>query len=137
MSILTASKILVAEDNTFNQLIITRLFESLGFRIDLAENGKQALSMAKDTAYDFIFMDVHMPEMDGLEATEKIKEYYNNVDQKPVIIAMTANAMQEDEDMCLAAGMNDFISKPVFLDTLKETLHKWKEQIQLLELCKN
>jgi signal transduction histidine kinase/ActR/RegA family two-component response regulator len=124
MTNLPASKILVAEDNTMNQLIITRLFESLGYTIDLAENGKQAVAMAKKTLYDFIFMDIQMPEMDGLEATERILGFYNN-GTAPVIIAMTANAMKEDEDMCLNAGMKDFISKPVFLETLKGTLQKW------------
>jgi CheY-like chemotaxis protein len=124
MTNLPPSKILVAEDNTMNQLIITRLFESLGYDIDLAENGKQALAMAKKSEYDFIFMDIQMPEMDGLEATERILKHYNN-NNAPVIIAMTANAMKEDEEMCLSAGMKDFISKPVFLDTLKGSLKKW------------
>lgn len=124
MLTLPASKILVAEDNTMNQLIITRLFESLGYKIDLAENGKQALAMAKQTGYDFIFMDIQMPEMDGFEATKRILQS-NTPDSAPIIIAMTANAMKEDEEMCLAAGMKDFISKPVFLDTLKSTLKKW------------
>jgi signal transduction histidine kinase/CheY-like chemotaxis protein len=124
MTNLTTSKILVAEDNSMNQLIITRLFESIGCKIDLAENGKQALAMAKQTTYDFIFMDIQMPEMDGLEAARRILQSHT-ADSAPIIIAMTANAMKEDEEMCLAAGMKDFISKPVFLETLKGTLKKW------------
>jgi CheY-like chemotaxis protein len=134
---LPTSKILVAEDNTMNQLIITRLFESLGYDIDLAENGKQALAMAKNTPYNFIFMDVQMPEMDGIEATEKIIDHFTKSEQLPVIIAMTANAMKEDEEMCLAAGMKDFISKPVFLDTLKYTLKKWSVENQVVSFSKN
>jgi CheY-like chemotaxis protein len=137
MSFLPASKILVAEDNAMNQLIITKLFESIGITIDLAENGEQALAMAKCTQYDLIFMDIQMPEMDGIEATEKIIEHYGENIVAPVIIAMTANALKEDEEMCLSAGMSDFISKPVFLDTLKHTLIKWTEQAQLVNFSKN
>lgn len=122
---LPASKILVAEDNPLNQLIVTRLFESLGYSIDIAENGKQAVSMATTTSYHFIFMDVQMPEMNGLQAAEKIVAHYKFSTEAPIIIAMTANAMKEDEEECLAAGMNDFVSKPMFLETLKFTLKKW------------
>lgn len=116
--------ILVAEDNRMNQLIIVRLFENMGYKIDIAENGYQAVQMSKNKGYDFIFMDIQMPEMDGIEAAERIiaETAYSN---PPIIIAMTANAMKEDEERCKEAGMQDFISKPVFLNILKATIEKW------------
>ena len=117
-------KIMVAEDNRMNQLIIVRLFENMGYKIDIAENGFQAVQMAKKKDYDFIFMDIQMPEMDGIEAAERIiADKINST--PPIIIAMTANAMKEDEINCKNAGMQDFISKPVFLNVLKETIEKW------------
>ncbi|HEX8333723.1 MAG TPA: ATP-binding protein [Segetibacter sp.] len=116
--------ILVAEDNRMNQLIIVRLFENIGYKIDIAENGFQAVQMTRQKEYDFVFMDIQMPEMDGIEAAERILADKIN-STPPVIIAMTANAMKEDEERCKDAGMQDFISKPVFLNVLKASIEKW------------
>jgi two-component system, sensor histidine kinase and response regulator len=116
-------KILVAEDNLVNQKLTLKILSKLGFEATaLAENGEVAVEMASLQAYDMILMDVQMPEMDGLEATRIIRQ---RIEIQPVIIAMTANAMKEDKDECLRAGMNDFLSKPVKLEELVDMLAKW------------
>lgn len=115
-------KILVAEDNLVNQKLTLKTLGKLGYEADLAVNGREAIEMLNLKKYDLIFMDVQMPEMDGLEATELIRKYQK---VQPVIIAMTANAMKEDKDKCLAAGMDDFLSKPVKLENITDTLSKW------------
>lgn len=119
--------ILLAEDNLVNQLVAARIFENLGYTIDLAENGAVAIQKATDKDYDLIFMDVQMPEVDGLEATRSILKHCNGHITPPVIIAMTANAMKEDEAECLQAGMKDFISKPFTIEGLKSTISRWNK----------
>ncbi len=114
--------ILVAEDNQANQKLALKVLSKLGFNASLAENGHEAIAMAADIQYDMIWMDVQMPEMDGLQATKHIRE---NHQHQPVIIAMTANAMKEDKDECIGAGMNDFLSKPVRLEEIVNMLTKW------------
>ncbi len=113
--------ILIAEDNPVNQKLSTRVLSKLGYQADVATNGKEAVEAFIDKKYDLILMDVQMPEMDGLEATRKIRALSG---KQPLIIAMTANAMQGDREMCLQAGMNDYISKPVNLDELVSVLEK-------------
>jgi signal transduction histidine kinase/ligand-binding sensor domain-containing protein/CheY-like chemotaxis protein len=108
-------KILVAEDNVTNQMLILRVLEKLGYQPDLSTNGMDVIGRLEQRSYDLILMDVQMPEMDGLEATKHIRQYCS---KQPYIIAMTANAMAEDRDACLEAGMDDYISKPVKLDVL-------------------
>jgi CheY-like chemotaxis protein len=108
-------RILVAEDNEINQKLTIAILAKLGFQAALACNGKEVLDMADHEHYDLILMDVQMPEMDGLEATRYIRENYK---RQPVIIAMTANAMVEDREECIRAGMNDYIAKPVKIETL-------------------
>ena len=115
-------KILVAEDNLVNQKLTLKILSKLGFEAALAENGKVAVEMASQHAYDIILMDVQMPEIDGQEATRIIRE---SMEVQPTIIAMTANAMKEDKDDCLKAGMDDFLSKPVKLEELVNMLAKW------------
>ncbi len=117
-------KILLAEDNLVNQKVAVKIFEKLGYRIDLAGNGYEVLDAIENIEYDIIFMDVHMPEMDGLTASREINRIYEK-DDRPKIIAMTANAMQGDREECIAAGMDDYISKPVRLEALQEILEKW------------
>jgi CheY-like chemotaxis protein len=107
--------ILVAEDNLINQKMILKVLEKLGYTAALANNGKEAIQMLDRQFYDLIFMDVQMPEMDGLECTRYIRKNYS---RQPTIIAMTANAMVEDREVCLKAGMNNYIAKPVKLETL-------------------
>ena len=114
--------ILLAEDNITNQFVATKMLDKLGYTADIADNGKRALEMASSTQYDVILMDVRMPEMDGLEATRRLR---NTLEKQPVIIAMTANAMQGDREMCIEAGMNDYISKPINFEKLVELLKKW------------
>ena len=114
-------QILIAEDNPVNQKLSTSVLSKLGYQADIASNGKEAIDAFINMKYDLILMDVQMPEMDGLEATKKIRALSG---KQPLIIAMTANAMQGDREMCLRAGMNDYISKPVKLDELVSTLEK-------------
>ncbi|HET9589493.1 MAG TPA: GAF domain-containing protein, partial [Anaerolineales bacterium] len=104
-------RILLAEDNAVNQKLALRILEQMGYRADIASNGLEAVESIKRQAYDVILMDVQMPDMDGLDATRNIRRLTNAT--QPHIIAMTANAMQGDREMCLAAGMDDYISKPI------------------------
>lgn len=115
-------RILVADDNPVNQKLTERVLSKLGYKSVIVMNGQQALEAANQYPFDLILMDVQMPEMDGLEATRLIRKG-NGI--QPVIIAMTANAMQGDKDMCIEAGMDDYISKPVKLEVLIEKLEKW------------
>jgi PAS domain S-box-containing protein len=104
-------QILLVEDNQFNQLIATTFLAKLGYQIDLANNGLEALQAIQNHSYDLILMDMQMPEMDGLTATKLIRQSPENSHLR--IVAMTANAMPEDRQACLDAGMNDYISKPI------------------------
>lgn len=115
-------RILVAEDNQVNQKLTLKILSKLGFEAKLAHNGREVTEMANLQEYDLIFMDVQMPEMDGLEATKMIRKY---MEIQPLIIAMTANAMKEDRDECLKVGMDDFLSKPVKLEEVVNMLAKW------------
>lgn len=116
-------RILIAEDNPVNQKLATRVLNKLGYKeLDIAVNGFEALEKFTANFYDVILMDVQMPEMDGLEATRNLRAM--TVDQ-PVIIAMTANAMQGDREECIRSGMDDYISKPVKLEVLVSILEKW------------
>jgi signal transduction histidine kinase/DNA-binding response OmpR family regulator len=119
----TPLRILLAEDNAINQNVALRLLERLGYGADVVGNGRQALARLDNAAYDVILMDVQMPEMDGLEASRAICARWA-VSERPRIIAMTAEAMQGDRDKCLAAGMEDYIVKPVTLDRLAAALAK-------------
>jgi len=102
-----------------------RLLEKLGCRIDVAANGQEAVNMLAQMAYDVVFMDCQMPEMDGFAATAIIRQREAHSEQHIPIIAMTANAMQGDRERCLAAGMDDYISKPVKYDEIIAMLRKW------------
>ena len=113
--------ILVAEDNSINQKMILKVLEKLGYTAVVANNGREAIKMLDGQFYDLILMDVQMPEMDGLECTRYIRENY---ERQPVIIALTANAMVEDKEECLKAGMNNYIAKPVKIDLLVEMLRQ-------------
>jgi len=116
-------RILLAEDNAINQKVALRLLERLGYAADVVGDGRQALARLDHAAYDVILMDVQMPEMDGLEASRAICARWA-ASERPCIIAMTAEAMQGDRDKCLAAGMDDYIVKPVTLDRLAVALAK-------------
>ncbi len=115
-------RILVAEDNVVNQKLALRILQQMGYRADLASNGIEAIESVERQPYDVVLMDVQMPEMDGLEASRRITAKWP-ADARPRIVAMTANAMQGDREMCLAAGMDDYITKPIRVDQLVEALN--------------
>ncbi|WP_083448288.1 response regulator [Nitrospira moscoviensis] len=139
-------RILLAEDNVINQKVAVRLFERLGYRVDLVANGAEAVEAAGRLRYDLIFMDCQMPEMDGFEATRRIRDreqrdelratsdepeqgsastrHGSRVTHHVPIIAMTANAMEGDRERCLAAGMDEYLSKPIMLETLAAVLDR-------------
>jgi signal transduction histidine kinase/ActR/RegA family two-component response regulator len=116
-------RILLAEDSKVNQIIAKKLLEKLGYQVDIVANGQEAILALEKTHYDLIFMDIQMPEMDGLEATQYICQHYS-LDHRPKIIAMTANAMAGDEEICLNAGMNDYMSKPIKFDQIIEVINR-------------
>jgi GAF domain-containing protein/CheY-like chemotaxis protein/tetratricopeptide (TPR) repeat protein len=116
-------RILLAEDNAVNQKLALRLLGQMGYRADVAANGLEVIQAVERQPYDVVLMDVQMPEMDGLEATRQICARWTK-EQRPRIIAMTANAMQGDREMCLAAGMDDYISKPIHVNELVEALNR-------------
>ncbi len=115
-------KILLAEDNAVNQKLALRLLEQMGYRADVASNGLEAVESVARQKYDVILMDVQMPEMDGLEATRQIVANWSN--SHPRIIGLTANALEGDREMCLAAGMADYISKPIRVEELVAALER-------------
>jgi CheY-like chemotaxis protein len=116
-------RILLAEDNVVNQKLATRLLERMGYRIDVASNGLEAVESVARQRYDVVLMDIQMPELDGLEATRRIIAADPTGD-RPTIIAMTANAMDGDRAMCLAAGMDDYVSKPIRVAELTDALRR-------------
>jgi len=118
-------KILLAEDNAVNQKLALRILEQMSYRADVASNGIEAIESIERQEYDVILMDVQMPEMDGLEATRQIVARWPV--RHPHIIGLTANAMQGDREMCIAAGMNDYITKPIRIDELVGALVKVKK----------
>ncbi len=114
--------ILIAEDNLINQKVAKQILQKLGYLPDIAINGLEALEAAKLKQYDLILMDVQMPEMDGLEATRYMRQHLT---VQPIIVAMTANAMVEDKEACLQAGMDDYLSKPMKLTEIIGMLEKY------------
>lgn len=127
-------KILLAEDNRVNQKVALKQLERLGYQADVAGDGQEVLEQLEKQAYDIILMDCQMPRMDGYAATREIRRRYGGNSSKPevrrpVVIAMTANAMKEDEDKCLAAGMDDYISKPVRKELLRDILALWGNRL--------
>ncbi len=120
------AKVLVAEDNKTNQLVAIGILQSLGLEVDIASDGKQALKQLEQFDYDLILMDCQMPEMDGYEASQRIRDPASNVkDHRIPIVAMTAHAMRGDKEKCLQAGMDDYIAKPIDPHKLKSILSKW------------
>jgi two-component system sensor histidine kinase/response regulator len=118
--------VLLAEDNAINSRVAVRMLEKLGFRVDVAANGKQAVDMLEMPPYDLILMDCQMP-MDGCEATQKIRRGQGERGRIP-IIAVTANSMEGDKARCLQAGMDDYIGKPIKAEHLREIVRRWAPQ---------
>jgi CheY-like chemotaxis protein/HPt (histidine-containing phosphotransfer) domain-containing protein len=114
-------RILLAEDNTVNQKVALRLLEQLGYRADVVANGIEVLEALEVKPYDVVLMDVQMPELDGLDASRRIRQRWS-ADTQPRIVAMTANALPEDRDACFAAGMDDYVAKPIRAEELAEAL---------------
>jgi signal transduction histidine kinase/CheY-like chemotaxis protein/HPt (histidine-containing phosphotransfer) domain-containing protein len=118
--------ILIAEDNPINQTLAVTVLEKLGYKPDVADNGQLVLSKVKSQNYDLIFMDVQMPELDGLEATRELR----NLKNQSIIIAMTAFALDDDKQKCFEAGMNDYITKPFRIEIIQSVITKWGEEIK-------
>lgn len=115
-------RILVADDQDVNQLVACRFLQKLGYQPDRASNGLDVLSALAQRPYDVVFMDCHMPELDGYAATARICQLYPP-SQRPKIVAMTASTLPEDREHCRRAGMDAFLSKPIRMDQLAGTLH--------------
>jgi two-component system sensor histidine kinase/response regulator len=124
--------ILVAEDNEINQLVISELLEQLGYRVVIAHNGREALELADSQPWSLILMDIHMPEMDGYEATQKLRQR-KNLNRVP-IVALTANMLMQDRMQLLKLGMNDLLIKPVTEGQLTDMLKKWQHMSWLTEI---
>ncbi len=117
-------KVLLAEDNKTNQMVAVGLMKSLGYHIDIVENGQEVLNKLDTKTYDLILMDVQMPILDGLHTTQQIR-MRGDLSKQPTIIALTANASEEDKQICLFTGMNDYLSKPVKRIDIIEKIEKW------------
>ncbi|MEZ4688334.1 MAG: response regulator [Bacteroidia bacterium] len=126
-------RILLAEDNMLNQRVARHMLKKLGYRIDVVENGKDAITQCKLNTYDLILMDINMPVLDGIEASRQILAIPQD-HKPPVIIAMTASVVSQIQDECLEAGIKDFISKPFTFATLEKMIVHWGDQ--LLESAK-
>ncbi len=118
------TKVLLVEDDKINQLLAKRMLSKMGYSLDIACNGQEAVDILDDRSFDIVLMDLQMPVLDGLEATKMIRK---KAYKQPTIIAMTANVMEEDRTICKNVGMDDFISKPIDVALLKTTLEKWQK----------
>jgi CheY-like chemotaxis protein/HPt (histidine-containing phosphotransfer) domain-containing protein len=133
-------RVLLCDDNLINQKVALRLLQQMGYKSDVANNGIEGLQAIERQPYDLIFMDVQMPGMDGLEATRQIREKqkdtgapgHANFKSVAAIVAMTANAMQGDREKCLAAGMDDYLSKPVRPEDVRQIIERWGPRAQVV-----
>jgi len=119
--------VLLVEDNAVNRKVAVSLLQRLGYEVDVAADGVEAVEKTAQRRYDAVLMDVHMPCMNGLEATRRIREREQGTGEHQVIIALTASAMKEDVRECITSGMDDYLSKPVKLEVLREMLEKWQD----------
>jgi CheY-like chemotaxis protein len=122
-------KILLAEDNSVNQRLMTLILSQLRMKIDIASDGKEAFEMYQRKAYDLIFMDVQMPVMDGLESTKLIREFEQSSGtlHRALIVALTGSELEENKDLCLEIGMDDFIEKPIRVEMIHRYISKFVE----------
>jgi CheY-like chemotaxis protein/HPt (histidine-containing phosphotransfer) domain-containing protein len=126
-------RLLLAEDNAVNQKLALQMLRKMGYRADVAGNGLEVLDALERQPYDVVLMDVQMPELDGLEATRRIRAMTQAGRTQPRIIAMTANAMQGDREACLAAGMDDYVGKPIQVKELQAALERWGQDLRPIE----
>lgn len=120
-------RILIAEDNEINQLVLRKIIEKRGHLVDCVGNGREAFEAVRDGAYDLLFMDVHMPKMNGFEATKLIKQSIPP-DKRPYIIAVTANALRGDKEKCLNEGMDNYISKPIKSESILKLIEEYSDK---------
>ncbi len=125
--VLRPLRLLLAEDNSVNQMVALQMLRKLGFTADVASDGEQAVALVRQQDYDVVFMDIQMPEMDGLQATRVVRASRDVA--QPYIVAMTANAMSSDREECEAAGMDDFVAKPVRIGELQNALKRAAERL--------
>lgn len=118
---------LVVDDNQMNRVIAQRLLERLGVSVEVACDGREALDVLGSQTFDMIFMDQHMPEMDGIEATREIRKREGDLTHT-IIVAFTACQMEEDRQRCFAAGMDDFLGKPVRSSQFSQMIDRWVRQ---------
>ena len=125
MEILKDLKILVVDDNEVNQRLAILIFRKMGFKCDVSSDGKDAFEMYQKKAYDLIFMDLQMPVMGGLESTKLIRAFENDSEtlKRATIIALTGSELQENRESCIEVGMDDFIEKPMRVETLNKFIH--------------
>lgn len=127
LSVPSPLNILLAEDNLVNQKVALRVLKHLGYVGDVVGNGVEVIQAIANKSYDLILMDIQMPEMDGLEATKYIRTQESESKLSPVaIVAMTANSTHDDQEVCQQAGMNDYLSKPIQIDKLKNILQHYE-----------
>ncbi|MEQ8221289.1 MAG: ATP-binding protein, partial [Candidatus Eremiobacterota bacterium] len=119
-------RILLAEDVAVNQEVIRNMLKNMGYFPDIASNGLEVIEALKRQPYDLIFMDMHMPDMNGIEATKYIRKNWPE-EKQPVIVAMTAGVFEQDKELCFSCGMNDYIPKPLHMDTLREFISKYNK----------
>lgn len=121
-----SAKVLLVEDNAVNQMVADRMLRKLGIECEKAGDGLEAVKKITEEEFDLIFMDCQMPRMDGFEATAEIRKYEEEHGARPTpIVALTANAMEEDEQRCISAGMDDYLAKPIETESMKRTLKRW------------
>ena len=117
--------VLVAEDDVVNQMVVVQMLELMDCRVDVANDGRTALERASAADYDLIFMDCHMPVMDGFESTRRIRAFEDSGGRRTPIVALTADTLASDRERCRAAGMDDFVTKPVSSTMLAATIERW------------
>lgn len=133
IKLIKKQKALLVEDNETNQIVASKMLENIGFEVDIANDGLEAVDMARKYSYDIVFMDLQMPNMDGFEATQKIREFDTNTP----IIALSAAVMQKDKELTSKAGMNDHLSKPIIKEELQNTISKYLETKKVNQLQKS
>jgi CheY-like chemotaxis protein len=121
-------KILIAEDNAINMKLIVMILEKMGYQAVCVENGLKAIGAFEKELFDIVLMDIQMPEMDGIEASKRIRIWFGN---RPVIIALTANAMEGDKELYLKEGMDDYIAKPIQFELLQKKLTHWVKESRI------